>query len=67
MLLTWYCTHGADACKWYCLPQMMDEVKLGPMIGSGSNGRCYRGTWHGGSVAVKVRCARCAALLLCCA
>ena len=26
---------------------------LGPMIGSGSFGRCYRGNWHGATVAVK--------------
>ncbi|EFN52801.1 hypothetical protein CHLNCDRAFT_138454 [Chlorella variabilis] len=35
-------------------PQVMNEVTLGPIIGSGAMGRCYRGMWQGGRVAVKV-------------
>ncbi|PSC70418.1 Serine threonine-kinase CTR1 [Micractinium conductrix] len=35
-------------------PGMLSEVTLGPLIGVGSCGRCYRGTWQGGRVAVKV-------------
>ncbi|KAI3438918.1 hypothetical protein D9Q98_001332 [Chlorella vulgaris] len=35
-------------------PKIMDEVVLGPLVGSGSAGRCYRASWQGGRVAVKV-------------
>jgi hypothetical protein len=27
-------------------PDIMEEVELGPLIGSGAMGRCYRGTWQ---------------------
>jgi hypothetical protein len=32
----------------------MKEVQLGPLVGSGSAGRCYRAQWQGGRVAVKI-------------
>lgn len=35
-------------------PEVMSEVVLGPLIGSGSAGRCYRAQWQGGRVAVKI-------------
>lgn len=35
-------------------PQVMQEVQLGPLVGSGSAGRCYRAQWQGGRVAVKI-------------
>lgn len=35
-------------------PKGMEDVIVGTLIGSGSNGRCYRGLWHGGHVALKV-------------
>lgn len=30
------------------------EVELGPLVGTGARGRCYRGQWGGARVAVKV-------------
>ncbi|GAB4820761.1 hypothetical protein N2152v2_007807 [Parachlorella kessleri] len=38
----------------HSLPQLMREVSLGNLIGSGSFGKCYKGEWHGHPVAVKV-------------
>lgn len=35
-------------------PDMLSEVTLGPLIGTGSCGRCFRGMWQGGRVCVKV-------------
>lgn len=35
--------------------QVFDQVQLGPLLGSGSYGRVYRGTWRGAQVAVKAR------------
>lgn len=35
-------------------PGVMREVQLGPLIGAGAMGRCYKGVWQGGRVAVKV-------------
>jgi hypothetical protein len=35
-------------------PKKLSGILLGPMLGSGSMGRVYRGTWHGKLVAVKV-------------
>ncbi|PRW44843.1 prolyl endopeptidase-like isoform A [Chlorella sorokiniana] len=35
-------------------PEVLQEVKLGALIGRGSMGRAYRGVWQGGRVAVKV-------------
>ncbi|KAL4857667.1 Mitogen-activated protein kinase kinase kinase 9 [Chlorella vulgaris] len=35
-------------------PEVLEEVQLGPLIGTGSMGRCYRGMWQGGRVAVKI-------------
>ncbi|GAB4821579.1 hypothetical protein N2152v2_008625 [Parachlorella kessleri] len=43
---------GAQSFK-LMRPKELDDVVLGPMIGSGSFGRCYRGNWHGATVAVK--------------
>ncbi|KAK9865056.1 hypothetical protein WJX84_001824, partial [Apatococcus fuscideae] len=31
-----------------------DDVKVGPLLGAGSYGRVYKGTWQGATVAVKV-------------
>jgi hypothetical protein len=27
-------------------PEVLEEVQLGPLIGTGSMGRCYRGMWQ---------------------
>ena len=35
-------------------PEVLAEVQLGRLIGTGSSGRCYHGLWQGGRVAVKV-------------
>lgn len=35
-------------------PQVMEEVQLGPLLGTGAYGSCYRGSWRGTQVAVKV-------------
>ncbi len=31
------------------------DIVLGPLLGTGSSGRVYKGTWNGATVAVKVR------------
>ena len=30
------------------------DIALGPLLGTGSSGRVYKGTWNGATVAVKV-------------
>ncbi|KAL4448329.1 hypothetical protein ABPG75_005548 [Micractinium tetrahymenae] len=35
-------------------PEVLSEVTLGPLIGTGSCGRCFRGLWQGGRVCVKI-------------
>lgn len=38
-----------------CAPRHhAQEVELGPLVGTGARGRCYRGVWQGARVAVKV-------------
>lgn len=46
---------GFPVSAFYRLrPDVMKEVTLGTLIGTGSMGRCYRGMWQGGRVAVKI-------------
>ncbi|KAL4433273.1 hypothetical protein ABPG77_003321 [Micractinium sp. CCAP 211/92] len=45
---------GAIPSFFQMRPDMLSEVTLGPLIGTGSCGRCFRGLWQGGRVCVKV-------------
>ena len=36
--------------------QVFEDVRLGPLLGKGGNGRVYLGLWNLQEVAVKVKC-----------